>query len=141
MCRRRIRGDADGFTLVELLVVIIIIGVLAAIAIPVFMNQREKAWDVAVGTDLRNAAIAQDAFLTDGASAGDWATDVAQLEVLGFRPSSSRSYFGGAFAMDITITGADYCMIARSRSGNYLAFGSGAGPLRKETPVDGAACT
>lgn len=54
----------QGFTLIELLVVILIIAILAAIAIPVYLRQREKAWASQVRSALKNAGTAIESYGT-----------------------------------------------------------------------------
>lgn len=56
--RQPARHDQEGFSLIELLVVILILAVLAAIAIPMFLGQREKGYEAQLRSALRGAASA-----------------------------------------------------------------------------------
>jgi type IV pilus assembly protein PilA len=79
--RARSNGEA-GFTLVELLVVMLILGLLAAIAIPSFFNQRDKAKDSSAKEAVRTAETAMETYATDhdGSYAAAAPADLVNIE-------------------------------------------------------------
>jgi type IV pilus assembly protein PilA len=65
--RRRLTKNEEGFTLIELMVVVLIIAILIAIAIPTFLGAQDRARDRGAQSDLRNAVTAAKTIATDDA--------------------------------------------------------------------------
>ena len=81
-----------GFTLLELIVVIVVIGIIAAIAIAKFVGVREAAYIASMKSDLRNFAIYEQFYATD--SGGKYFSGNGIAE--GFKPT-----------LDVTVTATD----------------------------------
>jgi type IV pilus assembly protein PilA len=94
----RDRSNDDGFTLIELMVVVLIIAILLAIAIPTFLGARSKAQDRAAQSNLRNALTAEKTFYVDNQAY----TDNTSSALTNIEPS--LTYAGGGAAPSVVGT-------------------------------------
>jgi type IV pilus assembly protein PilA len=90
---RKRREDDEGFTLIELMVVVLIIAILIAIAIPTFLGARQRAQDRAAQSNVRNAFTAEKTFYTDGQAYTGLVSDMTAIE-----PSLTYTTTAGSLA-------------------------------------------
>lgn len=87
---------------------VVIVGVLAAVAVPVFLSQRAKGVDAGLKADLRSLAAAQEAWMADNPSQLG-TTDMTALTNAGFRRSP-----GNILRVAINPTKRGYCLLAKN---------------------------
>jgi type IV pilus assembly protein PilA len=134
---KRVRDREEGFTLIELMVVVLIIAILIAIAIPTFLGARTRAQDRAAQSSLRNALTAAKTIFTDHENYNEaTATSLEEVEPsLEFVTTDSEDQN----TIDVLNVSEDVWVgAAQSRSGKcfYIRDSSGAGGPGTEYAVD-----
>ena len=124
LMERRNKSNEEGFTLIELMVVVLIIAILIAIAIPTFLGARQRANNRAAQSSLRNALTAAKTIFTDNndystAGVGNSTTGLTSVEPsLTFVANNADSTGPKVVSVDPVTGGTEWVAAVKSQSGN-----------------------
>ena len=111
--RAKLLSRAKGFTLIELMVVIAVIGVLVSIAIPQVSSYRMRGIDTQMRADVKNAVLAMESYY---ASQYGYPTSVAQITNYGFHSTQ-----GVSLVINVT-SPSDFTVTATTPGGSQPSF-------------------
>jgi type IV pilus assembly protein PilA len=138
-------GTDEGFTLIELMVVVLIIAILIAIAIPSFLGFRKNAQDRSAQSDLRNALLAEQGHYTENEVYTVTAADLKAIEASIVMHATDSKL--GIVAKMTGTPSTSVCLERTSASGNvfsvFAGVQAGVGYAKAASPAtcpaDGAA--